>query len=66
LSNNGLKLAYMWTVLVKFERIKRKAGLLIAIISPCATSMPGLGLQLVFRTSQKVKLTLQNYISMVK
>jgi len=40
--------------LVKFKPIKFEANL-YAVNSPCATSLPGL--QLVFRTSQEVKLT---------
>jgi len=56
----------MYTILVKFTRIKCRTSLLNAIILPCTTSMPGLGLQFVFRTLQKVKLTWQKYISMVK
>jgi len=57
---------HMQTVLVNITQIKCKAYLLNGIILPCTTSMPGLGLQFVFRTSQKVKLTWQNYIPMVK
>jgi len=34
----------MRTTLVKFKQIKCEARLLNAIISPCATSMPALGL----------------------
>jgi len=56
----------MQTVLVNITQIKCKASLLNVIISPCTTSMPGLELQFVFRTSQKVKLTWQHYIPMVK
>jgi len=56
----------MQIVLVNITQIKCKASLLIRINLPCTTSMPGLGLQFVFRTSQKVKLTWQNYIPMVK
>jgi len=56
----------MQIVLVNITQIKCKACLLNGIISPCTSSMPGLGLQFVFRTSQKVKLTWQNYIPMVK
>jgi len=47
-------------------QIKCKTRLLNGIILACTTSMPGCGLQFVFRTSQKVKLTWQNYIPMVK
>jgi len=56
----------MQTVLVNIIQIKCKAGLLNGIILPCTTSMPGLRLQFVFRTSQRVKLIWQNYIPMVK
>jgi len=56
----------MQTVLVNITQIKCKACLLNGIILPCTTSVPGLGLQFVFRTSQKVKLTWRNYIPMVK
>jgi len=55
----------MQPVLVNIMQIKCKACLLNGIILPCTTSVPGLGLQFVFRTSQ-VKLTWQNYIPMVK
>jgi len=56
----------MQTILVKLMQIKCRASLLNAIILPCTTLMPRLGLQFVFRTLQKVKLTWQKYISMVK
>jgi len=51
----------MQTVLVNITQIKCKACLLNGIILPCTTSVPGLGLQFVFMTSQKVKLTWRNY-----
>jgi len=57
LSNNKSKLAYVDSILIKIKYIQCKASLLNAIILPCATSMPGLGLQFVFLTLQKVKLT---------
>jgi len=56
----------MQTVLVNITQIKCKISVQHGIILPCTTSMPGLGLQFVFRTSQKVKLTWQNYIPTVK
>jgi len=56
----------MRTVLVKFKSIKCEPSLCNAIILLCATSVPGLMLQLVFRTLQKVKLIWQKCFPMVK
>jgi len=57
----------MQTVLVKFKQMKSQANILNAVISPCTASVPGLRLQLVFRTLQQVKLMhSKRCISMLK